>query len=169
MSTVIERLDRSFWFVMKDVLNYAGSYELQYSVSFVESRIKNIVGDMTPPRNLPKQSRSSNIRYLRLGRLMKKNAKVFLLLPLLNESRITGRELRICHLESKVLRTSRAISVVPWIEAADVCINNPTKSSYFHVPIFYPFGEQLLQNLYDLHDEFNKSLKPSPNAFTNGK
>lgn len=71
--------------MMKLVLNYAGSFELQYGISFAKTRIKDIVDVMMRPRYLPKQSNSSYICYLRFGCLKTKIADAVPLLEFLNE------------------------------------------------------------------------------------
>lgn len=47
-ATTIARMSRLFLSVKNLVLNYAGAFELQYGVLFIEDRIKDIVEDMTP-------------------------------------------------------------------------------------------------------------------------
>lgn len=68
-----------------------------------------------------------------------------------------------------MLRATQARFVFLLIEAAVFYHNNLTISITFHAPIFYHFGKQLLQKLYNMYDEFNNFFKPISLAFMNGK
>lgn len=79
----------------------------------------------------------------------------------LNESTADGRQLRISHLGSEPFQATRGIFIDLLIEADYFSTNNRTKSTAFHAPSFYLIGEQWLEVMHDLHDEFNKLMKPS--------
>lgn len=85
--TAIVGIGHLFLSVMKAVLKYMVALELQYCVTLAHARIKNIVDDMMSARYLPKESRSSYVRYVRYGRLSKKIFDVLALWKLLNDSR----------------------------------------------------------------------------------
>lgn len=154
---------------MKAVLNNEGTFELQYGVSLAENRIKDIADDMTPSRYLPKHSRSSNVRYVRFSRLMKRNTVVLSLLESLNEGRKEDKELGISHLDRNLLHASRGRIVFLLIEAAYIYINEPTKSTDFHASSLYRLGKQLLQRLFELFDEVNILAKQSFLGFMSEK
>lgn len=85
-STAILHLDRPFLSVKVAVLNCAWSLGLQYGVSFAKVRSKKFEVDMMPPIYLSRGPLSSNVRYVRFGRLIKRNSGVFPLLESLDES-----------------------------------------------------------------------------------
>lgn len=139
-STPIVRINRSLLLVMMAVLNYGEMSKVQYGISFIEACIKNIFNDMMPSQYLPKQLRSSYVRYGRFGLLMKKNGDLFPLLESRNNCWKDGKEQVISHLDSEVLHASRGDFVVLLIESTDFYINNPTKSMALHAPIFCRFA-----------------------------
>lgn len=69
--------------------------------------------------------------------------------------------LGISNLDGEVLYASRASFVVLLSEAADVYINNRTKSTAFSATGFYKSSEDLLKELCYLDGEFSRPLKPS--------
>lgn len=96
-------MDRSFLSVITAVLNYAAAAELWYGRCVAEGRFKNIVDDMMTSEYPPRQSRLSQVRYVRFGLLMKKNSDVSPLLESLSESEEQSKELRMLYLDNKVL------------------------------------------------------------------
>lgn len=74
ISTTIMRMDRSFSFLTKAALNYDEAFKLQYSVSFAETSMKDIVHDTVPPRYPSRKSSLFHVGFMRYSRLMKKTA-----------------------------------------------------------------------------------------------
>lgn len=108
-----------------------GAFKIKYSVPFVNARIKDIIKYMMLPQYLLEQSRSSYIRYVRLGCLKTKNAERFPLLESLNEIWVNGTKLRITHFDSKLLYVSRARFVFLLTKEANFHISNLAKSMAF--------------------------------------
>lgn len=90
---------------------------------------------------------------------MGKDAGKLQLLKAVSESRVNGNELGILHLHREMLNATRVSFVVLLIEAVYFIANNRIISPAFYDARFYGLGEQLLHRLYDLRDEFIKSLK----------
>lgn len=67
----------SFLSVMKAFMNYAGVLEMQYCVSFAESRMQDILDDKMRLQYLPKPLRSSYMQCMRPGRLVRKMTVCF--------------------------------------------------------------------------------------------
>lgn len=91
------------------------------------------------------------------------------LLQALNGVEEDSDEPRKVQVESKVVHGTRASFVALVIEAVDFYINNSTKTTTFHAPRLYRFGELLLQNLYHLHVGFNVFFTQSFLVFMNEK
>lgn len=79
---------------------------------------------------------------------------------LLNEVWEDRKQLKISLLDSEMLQGTRSSFAVTLEEAVDSYINEPTKSTTFHVRIFYQLGERLLQRLHELFEMFKILPKP---------
>lgn len=117
--------------------------------------MKDTIDDMMPPRSLPRPSRSFHVRYMSVFCLMKYSSDLLPLLEALNDGRKNNEELGNSHLEREVLHGTRGNFVVMLIEAAYPDINNRTNPPTFHALVFSRLGEQSLQTLFDLIDEFD--------------
>lgn len=144
--TAIVFIERSFLSVKKTVLNYAGALMLHYGVAFAKAHIKDKIGETMLSRPLHKESHSSYIWCVKLGQLMARNARFFLLLKSLNGGWEYGKELGMSPLDRVVLYATQASFYVLLIEATGFYINKNTKFTTFYAPSFYCFGEQLPLN-----------------------
>lgn len=139
-STATVCMDRTFLSVMKAILNYGRTFELQYGASFVEARIKDTVDDMMPSQHLLEQSLFSRVRFVRFSRMMIKNENVLPLLESLNEIREGDNELGMSYSDREVLQATQSSFVVLFTEAADLYINNPSKPTTFQSTAFFVFA-----------------------------
>lgn len=94
-------MDRSFQSVTKTDLNYTAVGKLQYSVSFAEIGMNDIVDDGMRSQCLHNQWCLSYVQYTRLGRLKEKNTHVLPLLQSLSRGLGDGEKLRISHPDSE--------------------------------------------------------------------
>lgn len=111
---------------------------------------------MGPSRYLLRRSGSSSVLFVMFGRLMKRSSDVLRLSESLNKGQNGGKALRISHLNSEVLRDTRASFVVLLIEAADFFVKNPAESTTLHASDFWRSGLQLQPKLYMLHAGCNE-------------
>lgn len=54
ISIVIVRVNHSFPFVMKAILGYVGTFQVQHKVSFAETHMKFVLDDMIPLQCSPR-------------------------------------------------------------------------------------------------------------------
>lgn len=67
----------------------------------------------------------------------------------------------ISHLDKEIVYDSHASFDVILKEVAHLPIDKYTKSKAFHASSLHYSGRHLLQNLYDLYEDFNDSLTPN--------
>lgn len=104
---------------------------------------------------LSKKCRSPYVQYIRLARLMTRNARVLSPMESPSENQKDCKKRWISHLNINVFHSTRDSFIALLKEAVDFYINNPIKSTVFHPPSFYRFSEQVLQNMYDMFGKFN--------------
>lgn len=113
---------------------------------FAEACTKDIADIMMPSLYAPKQSHSLYIRYMSVCRQMMKNAKVLPMMESRNDTLLNGKDLGITRFYSKLLYVSPASFIIQPNKASSFYIDNPTKSTNFHHPGSYPFGQQCYES-----------------------
>lgn len=130
---------RDTWFVetMKELVNYATQVKLEYNITFVDARTKDIIDDTQSSENLPTRGCRTYNQYVRFVRLAIKNKGILDLLEAPRSERTSGKSLGISRVVGRVLYVLEPKDALLLVKVVNFHVTNQTEKANLIYPAFY--------------------------------
>lgn len=147
------------------MLSYAGTFEDEHNIPFVDVRTSDIPKGMIISELLILGSSSTYLRYARVGKLMVKHMELLVFLEKLSAAKKPRFGLAASLLDDFRRNGQPSEVMLELLYTAHNYINNPNKGPVLHATLFYKAGLSTWRQLRKIYDTLDKTALPTFRAF----